>query len=302
MKTALCTISTKSHIFKSKVALESVAPYSETDTVCLLTDTNQVEASDTIKFYYTSDLKSKIAQQLLQKYKGDQLRWSLKPIFTKFLLENGYDQVIYVDNDIFFYSSPDFLFEKLKKSSFLLTPHFYKADPNKNQNWLEANYRVGLYNAGFFGVNKDAIPILDWWAECCLYNVRKSFWRGLYDDQKYLDLVPVIFDNTELIKHRGCNFAGWNCDGVLLDFNNNQLFVNNDQLLFIHFAQISIERFSKVDSPMHAIYKEYLEILRKYKSNFEFQSKERSLSALSAYIYYLRWKCTRLFERSKYGK
>jgi len=296
----VCTISTRSHLFKSKALVESLNSFNFSTFVLIIDEvfSDDIEMFSSEEFRTLNDLNSPIVSQLIKKYQNypDKLRWSLKPIFTKYLLENGYDQVIYVDNDIFFYSSPDFLFEKLETSSFLLTPHFYKALPNKNQNWLEANYRVGLYNAGFFGVNKNATPILDWWAECCLYNVKIAYWRGLYLDQKYLDLVPVIFDNVEVVKHRGCNFAGWNCDEVLIEEKENQLYINDDKLVFIHFSPLSVERFSNKQSAVYSSFQKYLIELQNHKSNFEFKGKKRTLAAFSTYFYYLRWKCLRLFE------
>lgn len=296
MKTAICTISTKSHIFKSLALLESVKQFSKTNLFCLVTDSPEKIVHSEIQFNGLNDLSSDAALKIQQKYKGDKLRWALKPVYVKYLLEQGYDQVIYVDNDIFFYSSPDFLFEKLKTSDFLLTPHFYKANPKKDQNWLEANFRVGLYNAGFFGATKNAIPILNWWTECCLYNVKKSYWRGLYDDQKYLDLIPVLFENIEIIKHRGCNFAGWNSDKVMVQNENEQLLINDDPLTFIHFAQLSVERFSKPDSDLYLAYKLYLEALQQQKNEFQFVNKKYTQLSFSTYFYYLRWKLSRLFE------
>lgn len=297
MRTALCTISTESHLFKSYALLESVKQYSQTDLFCLITDSPKIMEHSEFHFNYLSDLNSDIAEKIKKKYTGDKLRWSLKPVYVKSLLEKGYERVIYVDNDVFFYSSPDFLFKKLASSSFLLTPHFYKTNPKKEQNWLEANFRVGLYNAGFFGANKEASPILDWWANCCLYNVKKAFWRGLFDDQKYLDLIPVIFENVEVVRHRGCNFAGWNSDNVQLETNSErQLTINNDPLVFIHFAQLSVERFSDAESPLYPYYKDYSAALRLIRPGFEFPGKKLTLSSFSTYFYYLRWKFSRLFE------
>lgn len=295
MKTALCTISTQSHLFKSYTLLESVEKYCQTDLFCLVTDSTEIKHSR-FQCHSLNDLKSDKATKIKKKYRNDRLRWSLKPVYVKHLLDQGYDQVIYVDNDIFFYSSPDFLFEKLKTSDFLLTPHFYKANPRKEQNWLEANYRVGLYNAGFFGATKNAIPILDWWADCCIYNVKKAYWRGLYDDQKYLDLVPVIFENVEIVKNRGCNLAGWNADDIDLHYENDKLIINGEELVFIHFAQLSIEQFSKLNSKLYPVFKHYLEELQNHKSEFQFSNKKYSQLSFSTYFYYLRWKLSRLFE------
>lgn len=299
MKTAVCTISTKSHLFKSYALLESVKTYSNADLFCLTTDTSENPALDFIHHSAMESLRSPQAERIKQRYKNnpDKLRWALKPVYLKYLIESGYDRVIYVDNDIFFYASPDFLFEKLETATLLLTPHFYKAHPNKDQNWLEANFRVGLYNAGFIGAGKNALPILDWWIDCCTYNVKKAYWRGLFDDQKYLDLIPVLFDHVEIIKHRGCNFAGWNDeDAIIQKTDRNELLINKDPLIFIHFAQLSIERFSQKKSLVHDAFNTYLSQLQKHNPGFTFQSKKLNTSSFSTYFYYLRWKFVRLFE------
>lgn len=241
------------------------------------------------------EIQSELVDKIKQKYKShpDKLRWALKPAVANYLLENGSEKVIYIDNDIYFFQSPEFLFEKLEQSDFLLTPHFYPSDSTKNQNWLEANFRVGLYNAGFFGANQNAIPILEWWANCCLYAVKKSYWRGLYDDQKYLDLVPIKFENIEIIKNRGCNFAGWNCGQVELKTLENQLYANNDKLTFIHFAQLSMERFSQANSAVYPLYLNYLTTLKKHKPNFNPTPKKITKLAIRNYLYYLRWLLVR---------
>ncbi len=298
MKTAVCTISTQSHLFKSYALLESVRKYSNADLFCLVTDTDEHPDMSFIHHSGTAALNSERAEKIKRKYSNnpDKLRWALKPVYLKHLLENGYDKVIYADNDIFFYSSPDLLFEKLETSAFLLTPHFYKAFPQKEQNWLEANFRVGLYNAGFIGAGKDSVKLLDWWADCCIYNIRKAYWRGLFDDQKYLDLIPVMFDKVEIIKHRGCNFAGWNCDEATLEIKAEQLYINKDPLVFIHFAQLSLERFSDPASPVYPFFKEYETALKHHNPSYGFSGKKLTFSSFSTYFYYLRWKLSRLFE------
>lgn len=297
MKTALCTITTQSHLFISFALLESVSELHQTDLFCLITDTSETLEHSKIHFHRLKDLES--TAKVIKKYKGDKLRWSLKPIYLKYLLEQGYERVIYVDNDVFFYKSPQFLFDQLNASNFLLTPHFYKADARKDQNWLEANFRVGLFNAGFIGANKNAIPILDWWANCCLYNVKKAFWRGLFDDQKYLDLVPVLFDKVEIVKHRGCNFAGWNSRTSELKRNNdNELIVQNDQLIFIHFATLSMLEFSKKEHLANPEYEVYVKTLKKYNPTFENTISKREKRNVKAYFYYLRWNIARRFEKS----
>lgn len=300
MKTALCTISTQSHIFKSKALHHSLLPFFEGDFCCLVTDSTANNWGNHAIVHDLEVLKSEVAIALKKKYTDDKLRWALKPVYLKFLLELGYDHVIYVDNDVFFYASPDFLFEKLNQTSFLLTPHFYKADPTRDQHWLEANFRVGLYNAGFIGVSQKGIPILDWWANCCLYNVKKAYWRGLFDDQKYLDLVPVLFDEVEILKHKGCNLAGWNyMNYTLVRDERNQLLVNGDPLVFIHFAALSLQEFSLKECPLNPEFDAYLSAVRKLNPQFDGRVSKFERRNLRSFLYFLCWRLIRLLEKKR---
>lgn len=288
-----CTISTVSHLYKTYALADSLAAFGGILNVLLVDGKSipEVQTPPNIMFFSLNNLNDEIGKEIISKYKQkDKLRWALKPVFLNFLLKK-HSKVIYVDNDIFFFNNFSFLFEKLNKKSILLTPHFYEVNPEKNQNWLEANFRVGLYNAGFIGVNRNAIPALQWWANCCFYNVKKSYTRGLFDDQKYLDLIPVLFDNIKIIKHRGCNLAGWNYKSFpSLSEKKKSI------LIFIHFAELSLIEFSKKENQWHKQYISYCNSLKKYNPNYLFKRKLWNRNTFYNYLYFLCWKFYRLFE------
>ena len=60
---------------------------------------------ENVNIFTLLDLKDHIGIQIIDKYQNnqDKLRWALKPIFLKHLL-NETNAVIYVDNDIYFYN------------------------------------------------------------------------------------------------------------------------------------------------------------------------------------------------------
>jgi hypothetical protein len=266
----------------------------------LIVDTKELPNNNINVSYYTLQfIKSEIGLKLIAKYSKhtDKIRWALKSVFMMHLLDLT-NKVIYVDNDTYFFNNPSFLFDLPDKYSILLTPHFYDSNPNKNQNWLEANFKVGLYNAGFIGVNKNAINALQWWSDCCLYNIKKSYWRGLFDDQKYLDLVPILFDDVMVLKHKGCNLAGWNY--LFYKLNRKEKNVveieHKYPLIFIHFAETSMIHFAKSDNFFNPEYLTYIAHLRKY--NLAFINKRSYLKTyiVSVYINFLKWKISRLLE------
>lgn len=279
-KECIFTITTQSHLFKSLALKESLNKFGY--------------ELDILNIDYLSDGLKTNFEVIFKKYKNnyDKIRWALKPIYAKFLLDSGFERVIYIDNDVFFFSTPREIFEKLHIYSMLLSPHFYSSDPKMNQNWFEANYRVGLYNAGFFGVNQNSVNILSWWADCCMYNLKKSFWRGLFDDQKYLDLAPIIFDNVYIEKNTGYNLAGWNQEYRLNKLGS----ANLDSVVFVHFADITLQKFRLKTSPFNLLYLEYILELKKINPLFNENPKKYTQRNLLAYFYFLIWKLVRKFE------
>lgn len=215
-------------------------------------------------------------EKVIAKYSDslDKLRWCLKPLWLKHLLQSQgvlISKLIYLDNDLFFYSDYSFLFELLDEHNYLLTPHYYRQSPNEKQNWFEANFRVGLYNAGFFGANSKSFSGLNWWADCCLYRCEKSAIRGLFDDQKYLDLLPVVEDKVHVLKHKGCNLAGWNKDVCPRESIKGEIRIDKQfPLVFIHFNAMTIREILKgSDEVLLPQLEKYTEALKKYSPSLK---------------------------------
>lgn len=266
-----CTISSSDFLFKVYALHQSLSSACSTTFTLhvLLTDETQQHDSASIKFYKLQDLKDKNAIQIQAKYKDDKLRWSMKPILLNFLLQT-FPKVIYIDNDIAFYDCPDFLFEQLNKHVVLLTPHRYSFSPTKEQHWLENNLKFGLFNAGFVAVNQEAKSVLHWWAECCIYRCEKNFWRGLYDDQKYLDLFPIIEPSTKIIEHKGCNVAGWNIENCPRTQSNHQTLVGGFPILFIHFNYYTIRMILEgQDELLKPYWGKYFASMKQFKNQIQ---------------------------------
>jgi hypothetical protein len=281
-----CTISTFHHLYKTYALADSLAVFGFKLTVLLVDGLGQQPlAHQHISFLKLEDLSRDSSKAVIDKYarNQDKLRWALKSVLLQELLQTN-SKVIYVDNDLFFFNSPQFLFDELDQYNVLLTPHFYPSSPKTNQTWLEANFRLGLFNAGFIGANKNAKDALDWWRDCCLYEIKKSYWRGLFDDQKYLDLLPILFVGVKILKHRGCNLAGWN-DEVTLE---------KDQLIFVHFNNFTIKKFSKNHHPYHNLLTKYLRALSVYSSGYQKSDRGINKFAIQNAWYYIRWKLSRL--------
>lgn len=214
-------------------------------------------------------LTSPTAKGIYKKYAAgnkDRFRWALKPVFIAWLLESGYNKVIYLDSDIYFTSNPDFLFKELDTAAILLTPHWRNTNPLISEDGLFSVLRDGLFNAGFVGASASGASAMNWWAELCHYRTEKAPELGLYDDQKYLDLMSVEFENVSVLKHRGCNLAAWNIDTNFRKIIDGELKINSTyDPVFIHFTKDTIYNIQKGnDVLLKPFLEQYYEQLRAY--------------------------------------
>jgi len=293
----LCTITTYDHLYKVYALRDSLLQNGGNFMlhVLIADDDKPAVQADNIKTYTLADInKEEVVNSIIAKYKQDKdkLRWSLKPSFLKFLLtRDEITKVIYLDNDLFFFHEYAFLFNYLDDHAFLLTPHYYDRSPEYHQNWLEANFRAGLFNAGFIGANRNAINTLQWWAECCLYRCKKSAFRGTFDDQKYLDLIPVMREDAMILRHQGCNVAEWNRFLCVRELVHGRVLINGVwPIVFIHFNNTTIREIMDGSEPLLLdFFKQYLENLKKYKPGLQQTDLYRSKAVVDL-IKYSIWK------------
>lgn len=256
MKT-ICTITTYSHLAQTLALRDSVLGFSNDISFCvLIIDKEDIAPlkEDNTNFYTLNDIgNAHLAKPIIKKYSNDKdkLRWSLKPVFLHFLLINcGFSKAVYVDNDIFFFNDFTFLFDELDQKDVLLCPHWRCTKSSVNKDWFLVNFTDGFYNAGFFAAGKNADEPLKWWAEACLFKCAKILRKGLFDDQKYLDFMPVIFENVGIIKHRGCNVAFWNQIENKRLITDGKVLINGQwDIVFIHFTKELIKAIKSKKEP-----------------------------------------------------
>ncbi len=245
MKT-VCTIITANYLPLAKVLHASLQRQNPgTSLQVLVVDDHNFVSVDTFVIHSIDSLADSAYFTGIQKKYGhtntDYFRWALKPVFIGYLLEKGFDKVLFADPDLYFVGDFEFLFIELDKSNILLTPHWANIDPSENEDSLLAVLKGGLYNAGFIGANKNGAGAMAWWAGLCHYKTEDLKDLGLFVDQKYLDILPVQFDKVQVIKHRGCNLASWNIDTSEREMISGVLLINKIyEPVFIHFAKDTI--------------------------------------------------------------
>jgi hypothetical protein len=154
------------------------------------------------------------------------------PSLPLFILDNHpeVDLITYLDADLFFFQSPQPVFDEIADHSIAIIEHRFPAylnDPGAN----------GKYNVGWLSFRRDGagLTALRWWREKCLEWCYDRLDAGRMADQKYLDDWPTRFPGVLVLQHKGANLAPWNLGGYWLYWRANQVYVEADPLIFFHF-------------------------------------------------------------------
>jgi len=140
------------------------------------------------------------------------------------------DLLTYLDADLFFFSSPEPIYQELGEDSILIVGHRF---PER----LRHLEKFGIYNVGLLAFRNDLYgrECLRWWRKRCLEWCYDRVEEGRFADQKYLDEWPSRFRSVVVLQHKGAGLAPWNLADRRMRVSNEQLTVDNGRLVFFHF-------------------------------------------------------------------
>jgi len=146
------------------------------------------------------------------QYTPFELSCALKPHLLRHVLDQGYDEVVYLDGDMTVYGPLASVFAALERSSIVITPHLLAPLPDDGERPHEQAFLVsGAYNAGFLALRNDGTTrrFLDWWRAMVARRCYTDLAASVFVDQKWLDLVPGLFEGVHLLRDPGCNAGHW---------------------------------------------------------------------------------------------
>ena len=194
-------------------------------------------------------VQAKEWNRFLDLYTAPEVCFALKPRVIGHLLAQGFDQVHYVDSDIFFYDETELLVEALASSDVALTPHYLHppVEDGKSPNALTL-LQAGVFNAGYVGVRNtpEGERFTSWWATLVARYGQLNPRAGMSGDQRWLDLVPALFPGARILRHPGANVAYWNLHERALRQENGRYMVGERPLLFFHFSGFDPERATQL--------------------------------------------------------
>ncbi len=162
-----------------------------------------------------------------------------KPYLLRWLLDRGFERAAFLDADILVLGDLGPLLAPVAPSSILLTPHLLVplAGPDRASRELTI-LRAGVYNGGYVGISDTpaARRFLAWWQERLLFHCRHAVAEGMHYDQRWLDLVPTLFDEVGIVRDPGANVAYWNLPERELKIDGGRVQVEEGPCRFFHFS------------------------------------------------------------------
>lgn len=153
----------------------------------------------------------------------------------------GADKVFYFDPDMVVFDRFDELVAELDRHSVILTPH--QTTPETTVEAIMdnemASLTYGVFNLGFLGVHNDdeGRRFSRWWRDRLLRFCHDDRPRGLFTDQKWVNLAPCFFDNIGVLRSPAFNVATWNISQrKATGSRESGVLINGEPLGFYHFS------------------------------------------------------------------
>lgn len=276
---AACTIIGRNYLAQSRVLIDSLRRHEpETTFYLLVVDglPNDVEVAPDVEIVRPDELGVADLPAMCFKYGIVEFSTAVKPYLLSLLMRNRWEAaVVYFDPDIYIQRPLGELKAALGRGNIVLTPHITKPIPLDGLSPSEPDIMVsGAYNLGFIALRRseEALRFLSWWEERLEDGCRIDVPRGLFTDQKWIDLVPGLFPSTYILRDPTYNVAFWNLHERRVDRGEAGYLVNGRPAAFFHisgFDPESPERLSKHQtrtrvepgSALHCLLEEYAEQL-----------------------------------------
>lgn len=244
---AACTIVSKNYLPFARVLARSFrAQHPEARFFVLLVDRVEGAFDPSLEPFELIEVESLAEipdlRSFLFRYTLLEVNTAVKPFLLEHLLvERELEKLVYFDPDIQIFGPLDELAGLLDRHEIVLTPHLTEPIEDELHPGELAILQSGAYNLGFLALRRSPAVdrLLTWWGERLLEQCRVDLARGLFVDQKWMDLVPGLHPGTHVLPSPAYNVAYWNLHGRRVSAGpdgDERPRVNGEPLVFFHFS------------------------------------------------------------------
>lgn len=163
--------------------------------------------------------------------------FTLTPVMPLYIFQQypEIDLLTYLDADLYFYNSPQPLYDELGNHSMLIIPHRF---PQRIK-WRE---KFGIYNVSLqiYKRNENTMKALLWWREKCIEWCYDIVEKERFADQKYLNHLILLFDEVIASRCKGAGLAPWNWYQYHLECDCKRKLIDGEDLIFYHFQGFKV--------------------------------------------------------------
>ena len=168
--------------------------------------------------------------------------WTCTPsIIIHIIRQFNVENCTYLDADLYFYSSPEPLFNEAPEKSVIITSHRYTREYDQSE--TSGKYCVQFV---FFRNDAEGLKVLDSWRNACNEWCYNRIEDNKFGDQKYLDDWLEQYTCVHELQNLGGGMAPWNIQQYKGKNNNEVLEFNepgnhkNFKLIFYHYHNLRI--------------------------------------------------------------
>lgn len=244
---AIVTVVTRNYLHFAFALSESVNKHHpESDFYICLADEppeSSGNSSSNATIVYAKDFGVPKWNRFTFQYTPFELSCALKPYAMQHLVDRGYQEVVYLDSDMRLYHPMKEVFAALEKHAIILTPHILKPYPEDGARpGEELILSAGTFNAGFLALRSDATGtgFLQWWSRRLYRDGHRDLADGMFVDQKWLTLVPGLFENVHVLRHPGYNTGHWTLPQFPLGRDTEgHVTIGKHRVVLYHFSHLS---------------------------------------------------------------
>jgi len=246
MRVSYCTYFDRNYLIKGMAMIQSLIAHDHEENpifVVCLDELTQVLLSElnyprvtliplhAIEYHDMSLIEAKNNRSLVEYY------WTLTPSIILWIF-NHYpdsDNLIYLDADLYFYSSPKPIFDHFTHHHVLIHEHRF------SDHLLQLEEH-GKYNVGLLGFRRsfESLTVLKSWRNQCNAWCYRRIEDGKFGDQLYLNDWPQTFNGIYVIQDIGAGVAPWNHDQYDFDIlADGQIVINQIPIIFYHFHSLT---------------------------------------------------------------
>jgi len=281
MMTTMCTIIAKNYVaYARTLALSFLEHHPAGKVYVLLADESDGYLNareEPFEWVRLSEIGLPAQPDMRFQYDVTEFSTAVKPYFLEYLLvKREVGSVVYFDPDVLILQRMDDFYRKLPEYGIAMTPHILTPLPDDGATPAETDIlRTGVYNLGFLALTRtdETLRMLRWWKKRLLKGCVMDPDRGYHVDQKWMDLVPALFDGVQIVKDEKLNVAYWNLHERRIVPRNGLYEIGGEPAAFFHFSGLTIDlsRISKhqtrhqwYDFPgLIGLFREYLSRLNK---------------------------------------